>query len=53
MNLQEIKKVLNEHLIWLESGGETGVRANLQNVDLKMFKYRGIDLANDKLPYLD
>ena len=32
---EEIQKILDDHKLWLETGGEKGKRANLTEADLR------------------
>ena len=41
----EIKKILDDHKLWRETGGEKGARANLERANLKGANLYGANLA--------
>ena len=49
MEETELKKILDLHKIWVESGGNAGENANLRNADLRGADLRGADLRNADL----
>ena len=44
MEETELKKILDLHKIWVESGGNAGENANLRNADLRGANLRSADL---------
>jgi uncharacterized protein YjbI with pentapeptide repeats len=46
MSPEEIKKILEEHEVWLGSDGKEGERADLLGVDLQNFDLLGVNLEN-------
>ena len=44
MEETELKKILDLHKIWVESGGNAGENANLRNADLRGADLRSADL---------
>ena len=49
MNTADLRKILDEHKIWIESFGENGSRANLSDADLSGAYLRGADLSGADL----
>ena len=49
MNKEELKRILEQHKIWLESDGEEGERANLEGVNLKGANLEGVNLKGANL----
>ena len=44
MNIYELRKILDEHKVYIESFGENGAKANLRGVDLRGVDLYGVDL---------
>ena len=49
MNETELKKILDLHKIWVESGGNAGKNADLRNADLSYANLESADLRFAKL----
>ncbi|MEI7019420.1 pentapeptide repeat-containing protein, partial [Pectobacterium parmentieri] len=49
MNATELKKILDEHKVWIESFRENGSRADLCGADLRGADLRGADLRGANL----
>ncbi|WP_035504196.1 pentapeptide repeat-containing protein [Hafnia alvei] len=49
MNTADLRKILDEHKIWIESFRENGSRADLRGADLCMANLRGADLRGADL----
>lgn len=54
MTKNEIAEILQAHQLWLESGGEEGIRADftdadLENIDLTGVNLRRADLGGSKI----
>jgi hypothetical protein len=49
MNTADLRKILDEHKIWIESFGENGSRANLRGADLRGADLRDADLRDADL----
>jgi uncharacterized protein YjbI with pentapeptide repeats len=50
---QELDKILDNHKIWLSSGGEKGERADFSYADLRFADLRNANLSNANLRYAD
>ena len=50
MKTEELKKILDDHKLWLECGS-TGKRADLQGADLQNANLRNADLRNANLDF--
>ena len=48
---QELDKILDNHKLWLSSGGKKGERANLSYADLSYADLRNADLSSANLSY--
>jgi len=46
-----IKKILDEHKLWLETGGKAGARANLSGAYLRYANLSGVNLGGAYLRY--
>jgi DNA-binding NarL/FixJ family response regulator len=49
----DIPKILEDHLTWLESGGQTGNRARLESLDLSGADLSNVNLSNANLRGID
>lgn len=49
MDSEELKKILEEHSIWLSSHGEKGKQANFEDADLRQANLRDADLRQTNL----
>ncbi|MEQ5089074.1 pentapeptide repeat-containing protein [Providencia rettgeri] len=49
MNTDELRKILDEHKMYVESFGESGSKANLRGADLRGADLRGADLIDANL----
>ena len=49
MNKAELDKILDNHKLWLQTGGERGERANLSSADLRYANLRYADLRSANL----
>ena len=50
---QELDKILDNHKLWLLSGGKKGERADLRSADLRSVNLRSADLSYANLSYAD
>lgn len=50
---EELKKILNEHKLWLESNGKKGKQADLSHIDLSHVNLSHVDLSHADLSYID
>ena len=50
---QELDKIIDNHKLWLQSGGTKGERANLRSADLSYANLRYADLRSADLRYAD
>ena len=53
MNTADLRKILDEHKIWIESFRENGSRADLSDADLSDADLRGADLSGANLSDAD
>ena len=49
MKQSELKTILQDHRLWIKSGGEQGKRAYLQRANLQGANLQGADLQNARL----
>ncbi len=49
MKHQEIKEILDQHSLWLQSNGQKGQRASLSGVNLRGAYLEGANLEGTKL----
>lgn len=49
LSLLELAEILDQHKTWVESGGESGVKADLSAVDLEYADLTGVNLQNATL----
>ena len=53
MTQQELVDILEEHLLWIDSSGEEGKKADLSAKNLKRLNLRGADLSEADLRGVD
>ena len=53
MNKKELKEILAQHVLWLDSDGEQGRRADLEGANLREAKLRGANLREADLEGAD
>jgi len=53
MNKKELDRVLEQHRLWLESGGNKGERADLQGANLRHVSLQNVDLRYANLWNVD